>query len=116
MVVVVVAAVEGNNREFTQRRQLRKRHLMDFIKVQEKKRKCCLLFPFSVKREIRQFHVVVVQRRPGNVQKSVMYVQSCCFARLNLLFFFFCISCCRRRRRCIRELKNHDEVHDDDVC
>ena len=88
MVVVVVAAVEGNNREFTQRRQLRKRHLMDFIKVQEKKRKCCLLFPFSVKREIRQFHVVVVQRRPGNVQKSVMYVQSCCFARLNLLFFF----------------------------
>ena len=90
VVVVVVAAVEGKNREFTQRRRgrLRKRHLMDVIKVQEKKkRKCCLLFPFSVKREIRQFHVVVVQRRHGNVQKSVMHVQSCCFARLNLLFF-----------------------------
>ena len=38
---MVVAAVEGNNREFTQRRRgrLRKRHLMDFIKVQEKKNK-----------------------------------------------------------------------------
>ena len=104
MVVVMVAAVEGNNREFTQRRRgrLRKLHLMDFIKVQEKKKKVLSLFPFSVKREIRQFHVVVVQRRQGNVQKSVMHVQSCCFARLNLLFF--CSSCCRRRRRCISSL------------
>ena len=45
MVVVVVAAVEGNNREFTQRRQLRKRHLMDFIKVQEKKKKVLSFVP-----------------------------------------------------------------------
>ena len=104
MVVVVVAVVEGNNRELTQRRRgrLRKLHLLDFIKVQEKKKKVLSLFPFSVKREIRQFHVVVVQRRQGNVQKSVMHVQSCCFARLNLLFF--CSSCCRRRRRCISSL------------
>ena len=33
------------------------------------------------------FHVVVVQRRLRNVQKSVMHVQSCCFANINLLFF-----------------------------
>ena len=39
----------------------------------------CLVFTFSTKREIRQFHVVVVQRRRRNVQKSVMHVQSCCF-------------------------------------
>ena len=35
----------------------------------------------------RQFHVVVVQRRHRKVQKSVMHVQSCCFAKLNLLLF-----------------------------
>ena len=29
------------------------------------------------KREIRHFHVLVVQRRQRNVQKSVMHVQSC---------------------------------------
>ena len=42
------------------------------------------MFTFSTKREIRHFHVVVVQRRQRNVQKSVMHVQSCCF--------FFCQS------------------------
>ena len=47
----------------------------------------CLVFTSSVRREIRQFQVVVVQRRQGNVQKSVMQVQSCCFANLNLLLF-----------------------------
>ena len=35
------------------------------------------------------FRVVVVQRRLRNVQKSVMHVQSCCFAYLNQLFFVF---------------------------
>ena len=63
----------------------------------KEKESCCLLFPSSTKREIRQFHVVVVQRRQRNVQKSVMHVQSCCFACLNLLLF--CRSRCRRRRR-----------------
>ena len=37
----------------------------------KEKESCCLLFPSSTKREIRQFHVVVVQRRQRNVQKSV---------------------------------------------
>ena len=37
--------------------------------------------------EMRKFHVVVVQRH-SNVQKSVMLVQSCCFANLNLWLFF----------------------------
>ena len=57
------------------------------------------VFPFSTKREIRHFHVVqaLVQRRLRNVQKSVMHVQSCCFANLNLLLF--CCCRCRRRRR-----------------
>ena len=76
----------------------------DRIKVQEKKNKVehCLLFPSSTKRETRQFHAVVVQRRQRNVQKSVMHVQSCWFACLNLLLF--CCSRCRRRRRCVNSL------------
>ena len=41
----------------------------------------------SIKREIRKFHVVVVQGQERNVQKIVMHVQSCCFADLNLLLF-----------------------------
>ena len=76
--------------------------LKDCIKVQEKKKEsCCLGFPSSTKREIRHFHVVVVKRRLRNVQKikSVMHVQSCCFANINLLLL--CRSRCRRRRRCL---------------
>ena len=60
------------------------------------------LFTSSIKREIRHFLVVVVQWRQRNVQKSVMHVQSCCFANLNLLFFWS--SRCRRRRRILRSL------------
>ena len=51
----------------------------------KEKESCCLVFPSSTKREIRHFHVVVVQRRQRNVQKSVMHVQSCCFANLTYL-------------------------------
>ena len=51
----------------------------------KEKENCCFVIPSSTKREIRRFHVVVVQRRQGNVQKSVMHVQSCCFANLNVL-------------------------------
>ena len=77
--------------------------LKDCIKVQEKKKKNVIrLFPSSTKREIRQFHVVVVQRRQRNVQKSVMHVQSCWFACLNLLLF--CRTRCRRRRGCVNFL------------
>ena len=48
----------------------------------------CLEFTSSTKRKIRQFHVVVVQRRARNVQKSVKKVQSCYFANPNLLLFY----------------------------
>ena len=40
-----------------------------------------LTFTFSSKLKIWSFHVVVVQRRQQNVQKSVMHVQTCCFAQ-----------------------------------
>ena len=37
--------------------------------------------------EIRKFHAAVMQQRLRNVQKSVMHMQSCFFANVNLLFF-----------------------------
>ena len=55
--------------------------------AEKEKGSCCLVFTLSTKSEIRQFHVVVVQRRQRNVPKSVMCMQSCCFANLSLLFF-----------------------------
>ena len=48
---------------------------------------CCFVFPSSTNREIRHFHVLVVQRRQRNIQKSVMHVQSCCFANQTHCFF-----------------------------
>ena len=39
-----------------------------------------LPFPSSKKLKIWSFHVVVVQERQGNLQKSVVHLQSCCFA------------------------------------
>ena len=68
----------------------------------KEKESCCLLFPFSTKREMKQFHVVVVQRRQRNEQESVMHVQGYCFACLNLLLF--CRSRSRPRRRCLNSL------------
>ena len=53
----------------------------------KEKENCCFVFPSSTKREIRHFHVVVVQRRQRNVQKKVMHVQSCCFANQTCCFF-----------------------------
>ena len=47
----------------------------------------CLVFTYSTKREFRQFHVEVAQRRQRNVQRRVTHVQSCCFANIDLLLF-----------------------------
>ena len=60
------------------------------------------MFPSSTKREIWKFHAVVVQPRLRNVPKSVMHVQSCCFANLNLLLL--CRSRWCRRRLCLNSL------------
>ena len=61
----------------------------DCIKVLGKEKESpCLVVLSSTKREISHFYGLVVQRPQGNVQESVMHVQSCCFANLNLLLFF----------------------------
>ena len=59
-------------------------------------------FTSSIKREIRHFHVVVMQWWQRNVEKSVMHVKSCCFANFHLLLFWR--SRCRRCRRMLRSL------------
>ena len=51
----------------------------------------CLFTSFT-KREIGHFHLVVVRWRQINVQKSVMHVQSCCFALSNYSFFCFLVA------------------------
>ena len=68
----------------------------------KEKESCCLVFQSSTNREIRHFHVLVVQWRQRNEQKSLMHVQTCCFVNLNLLFF--CRSRWPRRSRCLSSL------------
>ena len=59
---------------------------VEFLRTVSKFRKKgdCYVFMSSTKCEIRPFHVIdiVVQRQQRNVEKSVMHVQSCCFASL----------------------------------
>ena len=63
----------------------------------EEKGNCHLVFPSSIKHEIRHFHVVFMQGQQRNVQESLMHMQSCCFANLNLLFFGHSRCCCHCR-------------------
>ena len=72
-----------------------------YLSLEKEKAPFCVLF---IKRahEIRKFHVAVVQPRLRNVQKSVMHVQSCCFANKHIALF--CRSLYRRRRRCSSSL------------
>ena len=54
---------------------------------EKEKESPCLVFMSSTQSEIRHFHVVVVQWRQRNVQKRVVHVQSCCFAKSKPLLF-----------------------------
>ena len=65
-----------------------------YLTLEKEKETFCVVFTYSV--ELAR--VTVVQQQLKNVQKSVMNVQSCCFAKINLLLF--CRSLCRRRRSC----------------
>ena len=53
----------------------------------ERERKIrCHLFTSSIKCEIRDFHAVVAVTQ-RNVQKSMLHVQSCCFANQTYCLF-----------------------------
>ena len=58
----------------------------------------CVVVTYSIKRasELRKFYVAIIQQRLRNKQKSVMQVQSCSFASLNLLVF----CCCKKLLPC----------------
>ena len=78
--------------------------LKDFIQLRKRKRKSFICVDILHKREIRHFHVVRSRATTAKkcTKKSVMHVQSCCFA--NLILLLFCCSCCRRRHRCSNSL------------
>ena len=71
-----------------------------YVSLEKDKQNFCVVLTYSIKRarEIRKFHVAVVQQRVRNVQKNVIHVERCFFANLNLLFFAV------RRRLCINSL------------
>ena len=50
------------------------------------------MFTLSIKREIRHFHVVVLQKRQRNVQKSTMYARSYCFAYQTFIYVLVAIA------------------------
>ena len=60
-----------------------------YASLEKEKGNFCVVLTYSIKRarEIRKFHVAVVQQRLRNVQKNVIHVEICFFANLNLLFF-----------------------------
>ena len=61
-----------------------------YLSLEKGKEDFCVVVTYSMEqaREIRKFHVAVVQERLRNVQKSVIHVKSCFlfFASLSLLF------------------------------
>ena len=69
-----------------------------YLSLEKEKENFCVVFTYSIKRarKIWKFHEAVVQRRLRIVQKSVRHVQSCCFAKINLLLI-----CCFLCRRCL---------------
>ena len=58
-----------------------------YVSLEKEKQNFCVVLTYSIKRarEIRKFHVSVVQQRLRNVQKSVIHVHF-------VLFCFFCQS------------------------
>ena len=61
-----------------------------YVSLEKEKQNFCVVLTYSIRwaREIRQFHVAIVQQRQRNILKSVMHVERCFFANLNLLCFF----------------------------
>ena len=57
-----------------------------YLSLAKEKENFCVVLTYSINRarEIRKFHVAVVQQRLRNVQKRVMHVQSCFFVFANL--------------------------------
>ena len=52
-----------------------------YVSLEKEKQNFCVVLTYSTKqvREIRKFHVAVVQQRLRNVEKGVIHVQRCFF-------------------------------------
>ena len=74
----------------------------------KEKRKLLSCVPVLDKTWIRHFHTSSLATTANKCTKSVMHVQSCCFANLNLLRFCRSRSRCRRRRRCLTFLTRRE--------
>ena len=75
------------------------------LSLEKGKETSCVVFNYSVKwaREMRKFHVAVVQRWLTNVHEGAMHVQSV-VVLLIWSYCFFCRSRCRRRHCCLSSL------------
>ena len=60
-----------------------------YLSLEKEKETFCVVLTYSIKRarEIRKFHVAVVQQRLRNVQKSVITCKVVFLANLNLSLF-----------------------------
>ena len=77
--------------------ELNSKGLYQILRKVKETMRCCFVFPFSTKREIRHFHVVVaVQRRLRNVQKKGDVRVKLLFCLLNVLVFWSSRCHCRR--------------------
>ena len=67
--------------------------LSTISKFTKRRKFCHCLLKFFTKREIRHFHVVVVQWQQRNVQKRVMedHLQNCCFVLSSYCNFYFLV-------------------------
>ena len=65
-----------------------------YVSLGKENQNFCFVLTYSIKwaREIRKFHVAVVQQWTRNVQNSVMHVQRCFFYFANLSLLFVCCS------------------------
>ena len=75
-----------------------------YLSLEKERETFCVVFTYSVKQvhEIGKFHLPVVQRWLKNVQKSMMNLQSSCFADIKVLLS--CCSRCHRRCCCLSSL------------
>ena len=82
-------------------------------KFRKRKTKFCVVLTNSIKRarEIRKFHVAVVQQQITNVQKSVMRVQKMCFCQSRpFVFLLFAVAVAKTPNCCHPEFCYHDNV------
>ena len=75
-----------------------------YVSLEKEKLNVCAVLTYSIKgaREIRKFHVAVVQQRPRNVQKSVIVFFVC--QSKPIAFLLFAVAVAKTLRCCDPEI------------